>query len=268
MRRYYPYILAIAALSTMPLRAIALEEYGGGWGPSLDTTLSIGRDIIHDSMMREMLREQVEGSSLSSSPTRSSTPAQTSPRKTPQSASPASQRQPANLTFKPSMEVRRRNFAQFVARARAADPVAAGQLEQLFASRNIIAEIDRAIAPLGAKTNNVADTMALYVIAAWHGARGNIAKPTPKEFQSVRNQMANILTSLPTVATLTDAQKQEMAEGLLIEALLVDQAMHFAAKDPSQLASMKTAISRAAEKYGFNVMQLNLTDQGLTLARS
>ncbi|MCU0549170.1 MAG: hypothetical protein MUC48_07465 [Leptolyngbya sp. Prado105] len=269
MLRYYPYILALAALSVMPLRAIAMDEYGGGWAvPSLDTSLSIGRDIAHQAVMEDILRKQVEESSRSSSPTRSSRPTRTTGRRNPQPSNSASQRQSVNLAFTPSMEVRKRNFAQIVSRARVADPVAAAELEKLFASRNILAEIDRAVAPLGAKTNNVADTMALYVIAAWHGSRGNIANPTRTEFQSVRNQMASILTALPTFANATDAQKQELAEASLIEALFVEQALSFAAKDPSKLASVKAAIARTAEKYGFNVTRLNLSEKGLTLASS
>lgn len=68
--------------------------------------------------------------------------------------------------------MRKRNFARFVAKTRAVNPQDVDQLQQLLGSQNVIAALGRGLAPPGLKTNDVADAMTLYVIAAWNGTQG------------------------------------------------------------------------------------------------
>lgn len=169
-----------------------------------------------------------------------------------------------STTFRPSLEVRQRNLAQFVTRTRTADPQGAAQLEQLFTSTDIIGEIGKALAPYGLKTNDVADAMAVYVVTAWYGVRGRDDDPTRAQLTAVRGQMANATGSVPQFAAATDAQKQELAEAMLIQAALVGQAVTAAKGQPALLEGVKKAVAQGASAtFNFDLRTLRLTDQGL-----
>lgn len=169
-----------------------------------------------------------------------------------------------STTFRPNTDVRRRNLAQFVARTRAADPRGAAELERLFATTDLIGDIGKALAPYGLKTNDVADAVAVYIVTAWYGVRGRDDDPSRAQLTAVRGQMANALASTPQFASATDAQKQELAEAMLIQAALVSATVAGAEPQPARLEQVKQAVAQGAEAtFGIDLRRLQLTDQGL-----
>lgn len=169
-----------------------------------------------------------------------------------------------STTFRPSLEVRQRNLAQFVTKTRAVDPQGAVQLEQLFASSDVIGEIGKALAPYDLKTNDVADAMAVYVVTAWYGVRGRDDDPTRAQLTAVRAQMTTAIGSVPQFTAATDAQKQELAEAMLIQAGLVSQAVTAAKGRPALLEQVKEAVAQGARAtFNFDLRTLQLTGQGL-----
>lgn len=166
------------------------------------------------------------------------------------------------MSYTPSAQRRTRNLANFVAKTRAQSPQEAAQLEQLFASTDIIGQIGSMIAPLGLSTDDVADAYTLYWISAWNGANGIETSPDRAQFQAVRQQAAAALSVTPEVARADDAQKQEMAEVMLLQSVLIDQAITSAKNDPATLGQVAAAVRQGAAATGLPLDRMELTASG------
>lgn len=177
-------------------------------------------------------------------------------------ATPAPQISPTELNFAPSATRRRQNLAGFVSKVRQKDPQEAAQLQQLFASTDIVDQIDGLIAPLGLSTDNVADAYALWWVSAWNGARGLETNPSRAQLQAVRQQAETALVSTPQLAGANDAQKQEMAESLLLQAVLIDQAVTAAQGDAAMLRRIGAAVKQGAAAAKVDLDAMVLTPAG------
>lgn len=170
----------------------------------------------------------------------------------------------AAILYRPSMAVRQRNMRQFVARLSRVDPKSAADMQRTFARRDVVAEIAGAMRPVGLNPNNVADAMAMYLVAAYYGVRGSVDSK-PADYRVVSAQMARAISTTPGFANASDALKQEIAESMLVQALLVDQAIQAAQKQPSAMPSVKAAIAKGARgAFGFDVTRMRLGPNGLT----
>lgn len=178
--------------------------------------------------------------------------------------SASAQRGNLATSFTPSKQVRERNFAQFVAKARAVDPKAAADLEKTFATRDVIAEIGLGIAPFGLRTDDVVDASAAYLTTAWYGAQGRDDTPTQAQVDGVRAQMASAIATTAQFATATPAMKQELTEALLVQAMLVGQAASYVKVKPDLRAKVAAAIAQGARAtFGFDLRRMALSENGL-----
>jgi hypothetical protein len=180
-------------------------------------------------------------------------------------ANPQTSMKSANvaLSFKVSNGVTQRNLANFANKTRATDPEGAAKMEAMFASVDIIAEIGKNIAPYGLKTNNVADAYAVYWINAWEASRGIVgSQETRQRAQAVRTQASNAMAAVPALATATDAQKQEFAEALLIQAGMIALTAEAAVNDPAQLRAVGAAVAKGAKAMGLDLDTMDLTEDG------
>jgi hypothetical protein len=174
----------------------------------------------------------------------------------------------ATLTYVSSAARTRANLANFVAKNRELDPEGAANMEALFASVDVIAEVGKVIAPYGLKTNNLADAYAVYWINAWEGSRGIVGSTETRErAQAVRAQAGKAMAAVPALATATEAQKQEYAEALFIQAALISSAMEAAAGDEAQLSAVGAAVSRGAQAMGLDLDTMDLTPNGFVPAK-
>ncbi|ATY31877.1 hypothetical protein CVN68_07745 [Sphingomonas psychrotolerans] len=170
----------------------------------------------------------------------------------------------AAITYRPNTAVRQRNMQQFVARLRRVDPAGAADLQRTFARRDLVAEIGGAMRPVGLNPDNVADAMAMYLVAAYYGVRGSVDSK-PSDYRAVSAQMARAISTAPGFANASDALKQEIAESMLVQALLVDQAVQAAQRQPSAMPSIKAAIAKGARgAFGFDVAKMRLGPNGLS----
>jgi hypothetical protein len=170
----------------------------------------------------------------------------------------------AAITYRPSSAVRQRNMQQFVERLRRVDPTSAADMQRTFSRRDVVAEIGGAMRPVGLNPNNVADAMAMYLVTAYYGVRGSVDSK-PADFKAVSAQMARAVSTTPGFANASDALKQEIAESMLVQALLVDQAVQAAQKQPSAMPSIKAAITKGARAaFGFDVSRMQLGPNGLS----
>jgi type IV secretory pathway TrbF-like protein len=168
------------------------------------------------------------------------------------------------LIFVPSIVIHRRNLAKFVATTRTVDPEGAVKMEQLFASTNVMDQIDKAMMKVGLKSNNVADAYAVYWTNAWLGARGRNEDLPKAQMIAVRNQAANALLAAPPFKLATDAQKQEMTEAMLIQSALISASIDSAKSDPILMEKVKAAIAQGAKGMGLDLDRMTLTPKGFS----
>ena len=167
-----------------------------------------------------------------------------------------------NLTYKPSLERRRANFARFVAKARARDPQGAASLEKELGTSDPIARAAPELARYGLRVDNVGDAYAIWWLNAWLAAHRRTDTPPTRQIAAVRAQAAKVLAALPEIANAGDASKQEMAEAHLIQSLLIGASLEQAKNDPAQLQRIATAVRRGASASGLVLGAMDLTDNG------
>lgn len=172
------------------------------------------------------------------------------------------------LDFRPSIEQRKKNLAQFVAKSRKRDPQGAAQLEKLFASGDVIGQINREIGRYGFRTNDVADAYAAWWINAWLASRGRTDDPSRQQIAAVRAQAAQAMASLPQMANASDAVKQEMTEAYLVQTALIGSHLEQARGNPAQLRKIGAAVRQGARASGLDLGAMELTDEGFVPARS
>ncbi|MEJ7710846.1 MAG: DUF6683 family protein [Pyrinomonadaceae bacterium] len=249
-------IMAVAfalSLTNLPnlLKPVGAQEGVFDMG-ILTNTLSL------DHLTQSERKRARDGSSLKSAMTRSVRAAETTPKLS---------RAPRTLgTFTSSAAIRERNIASFLNTMSRIDPQNAASLEKDFATKDIFGDIGRKMETYGLKTNSVADAMAVYLVVAWKATRGSNDEGTKAQYLAVREQMARAMAEVPAVASATDANKQELADSLLLHALLIDSYVNGAKSRPALMPNVKAAVAQGARaSFGFDLIAFNLTDQGLRL---
>jgi hypothetical protein len=169
---------------------------------------------------------------------------------------------PASLSFRQLPERTRANLAQFVAKSRAVDPQGAAAMERLFASTDIIAAMGQELAKYDLRTDNVADCYAVWWMSAWQGANGDTSDAAPATALAVKAQAARALAATPQFMRATEAQKQEYAEALLIQAALISATVDTYKGDPAMMRKVGAAIRTGAKASGLDLDAMRLTPGG------
>lgn len=229
---------ALSAFAVAPMPALAQGVFNMGM---LTNTLSQGANIQS---------EDARASSLAAFRSMTSAPR----------TAPINE---AAIRYQPSMAVRARNMKQLVERLRRVDPTSASDLERTLASRDVLAEIAGVMRPVGLDPNNLADAAATYLVTAYYGVRGS-TDGEPAEFKAVSTQIARAVSADPSFAEASDALKQEIAESMLINAVLANQAVQAAQKQPAAMPAIKAAIAKGAQSaFGFDLTRMRLGPEGL-----
>jgi hypothetical protein len=182
-------------------------------------------------------------------------------------ASPASPDRAAtsttDLTFIPSAERRRANLATFVAKSNGEASIA-----QIAAKADLIfPQLETAMAARGMKMNNLADSYAAWWIAS-HDAVHGVTETRPAHiYRAVSHQAAEALAATPQIASANPAFKQQLADALLVQVILIDTSVDHARQDPQQLRAIGTAVSQSARRMGVDLTAMQLTDAGFRLTR-
>ena len=171
------------------------------------------------------------------------------------------------LSYTPSLARRKQNLAQFVAKSRAVNPEGATQLSQILASTDVISAVGKAMNAVGLRSDNLADAYAVYWSSAWHASVGSLATPTRAQFAKMKTQAGEALAATPGLIGASDEQKQQFAEALLLQAVLIDGSMEGAKGNPTQLKAVAKAVRQGAKAMGLDLDVMTLTDQGFTLAK-
>jgi len=172
----------------------------------------------------------------------------------------------SSLRFTPSAERRRANLASFVEQTRKQDPAGALQLRSLFASTDIIAEIHKAMAPKGLRTDNLADAYAVWWLQCWSAVHADFSDPDRATVQAVKAQATRALLAGGKAAAASDALKQQFAETLLVQALMLEASLRQARGDPAQLKALASAANEGAKAMGLDMTSMKLTSAGFVAA--
>ena len=204
MRRITLWALALAVISA----PVSAQYYGFGFpSPNLN--------IITNSVGNQAFTQSVIGNRADDEPDRET--GATAPNS-------------ATLRFTPNLVTRKKNIAGFIAKTRVQSPENADQMAQLFSSTDIFSAMSQGIAPMGLRIDNVADSYTVYWINAWEAANGITGSQTSREqAQAVKAQASRALLATPEFTKATPAQKQELAEALLIQAALISASAEAAA---------------------------------------
>jgi hypothetical protein len=177
-------------------------------------------------------------------------------------AAPISAAAIASFNYTPSMERHAANKKKWLDGLKQLNPEVGAQFETGLANVDLVEEVGKAIAPLGLRTDNLADAYAIYFISAWMGANGRTDTNTKEQVAGVQKIAQSALASTPAATKLTDAQKQEMAEGFIIQTAM-NELMLQAATDPAAMTKVKAEIKAGAKEMGIDTDMFTLTPTGL-----
>lgn len=167
----------------------------------------------------------------------------------------------ARLNFTSSIRQRRANYASFVERSRRADPAGAAELAETL-NMDPIAMIAPELAKNGLRIDNVADAYTVYSVEAWEAVHGVKSDSTREIAQAVRLQAAEAILATPGLTAATDAQKQELAESLIVQAFLIAGSREQAGGDRAKLDAIGAAVKQGAQAMGLDLRTMTLTPDG------
>ena len=140
-------------------------------------------------------------------------------------------------------------------------------MQQMFASTDVIGAMGRALVPLGLRTDDVADAYAVWWMSAWGAANGDNSTPGRATAQAVRAQSARAFAATPEFARADDATKQEYAEALLIQSVLIAGMMDRYGRDPSMMSKIAASVRQGARASGVDLDAMTLTEAGFVPAK-
>ena len=135
----------------------------------------------------------------------------------------------------------------------------------LFASTDIMAALEVEMRKNGLTKNNVADAYTMWWTHAWLATQGRNDDLPRAQVQAVRGQAVDALAMVPAMKTATDEVKQEMAEALLVQAMLIGASVDMAREQPELMAPLKAAVAKGAKASGLDLSAMTLTDAGFRM---
>lgn len=169
----------------------------------------------------------------------------------------------ARTSYRPDPAVRRQVYLRAVAGFQKASPEDAAKLRVQLANGRLRSGVASYMGRYGMSANNVIDTTTLYLAAAWFASRASAGDPSPAQMSGLRRQVALTYAGMPQVLGASNAAKQELAEGNIIQASLASTLANQAARDPKIAGAVRAAVTRAvADMYHLDLTRLNLTGGG------
>jgi hypothetical protein len=139
------------------------------------------------------------------------------------------------------------------------------RLRQTVADGTPWLEFDRLLAQHGYDSRDLSDVVAAFYLIAWEVSTGGDATIQPAGIAAVRGQARQMLASMPSVANMTDAQRQETAETLAFHAIAMVGRHHDlqAAGAGPALAAYRNEVADAVSQHqGIDLRRFALTPAG------
>lgn len=166
--------------------------------------------------------------------------------------------------YRPSSAVTaqvKRQYVQFISET--VSPQAGAQVKAVLDRQDPVRAWANLVGSDGLRPGDAADALAAYWILNWIIANGGDGGKA--QAQGVRDQVRNVMASNPAFARLNEAQRQEMAEALMLNFLMQHTAYNDAYKRRDQAAMRRlgdAAVTRFRNEMGVDLRQLQLTNQG------
>lgn len=217
-------------------------------------------DFAGNMAWQGMVANQVERDSERSRANGSSTPRVAG-------GSTGSARHSVATTYRASPAVRARVETQYLAFIGQNAPADADIVRADLARFDAPDAWSRIVGRTGFRSGDVADAMAAYWILNWMIANNETAdRPDDRaRAAAVKRQVSGIIASDPTFTALDDAQKQEMAEALMLNFIYQHKVFSEAARTGDsglQGRLAQAAVSRFRSEMGVDLRQLRLTTDG------
>ncbi len=174
------------------------------------------------------------------------------------------------FSFRPSTQIRQRALTTFIGQMKTANPQMGSILELAFATSDVFATVDTEISrKYDLTTSNLAVTFALFFDALRDCANGRTSDFTRTQAQAVRRQMALVLAASPQTSNLTEAQRQEYSDALLLNAAFLSLALESAQKGtPAARQAFADNIAGVAKQsFGVDLRAIRVTDEGYKFAQ-
>jgi hypothetical protein len=169
--------------------------------------------------------------------------------------------QASDFTYRRAANQTQQNLRNFIART----PIEAGRadLEQALAAQpTIMDDIASAVRAYGFDPHNVADAYAVWWINVWGASQKRNIEPDAATVAAVKQQVYAAFAATPDFAATSDADRQEYAEALLLQAAMLGSAFEQMKNNPAQLDQLANAASQGAKAQGLDLSLMTLTSQG------
>lgn len=150
-----------------------------------------------------------------------------------------------------------------VGRIRANNPAGAQQFDLASRHNDMVGVFVEDAGRNGLDGNDVADVAALYWITAWSVVHRH--SPTEQQVSAVRRQVRAALSHAPELLAASDEEKQQMADDMIYQLMLLQAAYQqaLAGSDEKALELLAQSTYRTALQNKVDLRAMHLDDQGL-----
>ena len=149
-----------------------------------------------------------------------------------------------------------------IGRWQASNPAAANDFRQAMRQTDLFKDMATELQKYGLRVDNVADAYAVYWINAWEAVNGVYTAGSKKQAQSVKVQVARAMLASGALNKATDAQKQQLAEELLIQGFLISAANETVQGDLDGQIALAEGVDANARQLGLDLTRMRLTEDG------
>jgi hypothetical protein len=156
----------------------------------------------------------------------------------------------------------RQNLRNFIART--PNPAARANLQQMLdAQPTLMDDIAAGIRVYGFDPHDVADAYAVWWINAWGASQKVSIEPDATTAEAVRRQVRNAFAATRYPDEASDADRQQDAEALLVQAALLGSAVEQFKSNPKMLEQLAQAARKGAkDSFNIDLSTLTLTRNG------
>jgi hypothetical protein len=244
----------LAAASLLVSSQILAQIYvGGPQGSSMAASFMVG-----NSMLKNAYAKSGVGDSASAAFSRSA-------GVKPQSAGSSM----ALLSFVPSPGISARVRESVIDSAIKTDPsLDRAKLEEGFANNQVLKSFAELLANYGYSSTNLADVMTAYYVVCWEVVNGTDASGNSGGISAVNAQLKGALLANLNFQRLPDTDKQQVAEVMAYQTVIVASAKNELIKrgDQAGLQRLRQSVRQGVLQMGVDLSRLKLTSQGFVPA--
>ncbi|MGL4311076.1 MAG: DUF6683 family protein [Paracoccaceae bacterium] len=165
------------------------------------------------------------------------------------------------LTYKRDPQVSAAVISRIADELNTIEPGSGTLLSVRLGQMDVFALIGTEAERLGMDSLNVADAITMWMVNSWMILNRVDGDPSVPAMQAVSAQVVSVFGIVGDLE-MTEAQRQELSEELLLRTVLASQAYEGLKGNPDALAGLDAQINAAARTMEFDFAQFDLTDAG------